>query len=177
MDRIAVQKNSRLPEVCIKCGRQDALVRTVHTFQWVPPWVWGAVLGAIASVIATRTSWTIPLLALSLVLIWVTRKSGQVDLALCRSCSRAGYWATVWAGFSVVAALVGTFFSILMIISGLLWGGIPLLTISLALPLGVYLLVTRPRILLVGKVDEQSVVLVGVHRTARTLIARGATAY
>ena len=147
-DVLIVPKNADLPNVCMKCGTQENIVRRQGKFSWTP--VWARLLVLVCTVAA-------------IVAILITTKRGQLSMPLCAPCNAR------WSG--AIAALVGVV--VALIVGIMCLGafdqpaiGIGLFFAILAGFIGVMVSVVKPRILQVHKIDDQVIELKGVHPTA-----------
>jgi len=147
-DVLVVAKDTYLPDICIKCGSKQGIVRRQTKFQWTPVW-------ARLSIIFCTL--------LGLILMLVTTKKGNLPLPLCQPCN------TRWG--QAVGALIG---AVVFLILGLFTfrlfdepaiGGVIFL-VSLGAFIGVMLGFVRPRMLQVHKIDDGFIELKGFHHQA-----------
>jgi hypothetical protein len=165
---VAVQAGSRFGDVCLKCGEQEHITRTMRSFVWVPAWALVVVLAALPAnfIFAARTG-RFSVLPLLLLLVARVKKKAAIDVPLCRPCRTRWRWSTVAAAMALVAGVVGVFVAVPLAAAGSMLNGVALLVASLALPLVIYLAITRRYIVVAARIDHGSTALRGVQQYAR----------
>jgi hypothetical protein len=145
-----------LPALCVKCGQDDALVPREHTF-------------------VRRPAWTYLLLFFGLVprllLIREVAKRGTVFVPLCRPCN-SRWGTTVLAQRLAVYVPLAT--GLALMIAGAFTDKLELFGVALVVLFPgtivavvlVRLLLTRPRLLIATRIDEQAITLRGVSSIA-----------
>lgn len=90
---LIVSRDAELPDVCLKCGTHDEIMRRKANFQWTP--LWARML--------------LPFCALGgLIAMSITRKHASLSLPLCVSCD-AKWTAARNATIAGVVPLIGAF--------------------------------------------------------------------
>jgi hypothetical protein len=154
-DVLIVPKNAALPNVCMKCGTQENIVRRTAKFSWTPIWARFSIL--ICTVVG-------------LVVIAITTKRGQLSVPLCTPCNAR--WSS-----AVVALIAGVVALIAGIMSFSLFDepaiGAVLFFVSLAGCIGLGVGVVKPRMLQVHKIDDHVIELKGCNPIAARVIVGG----
>jgi hypothetical protein len=97
-ESIELSRRAELPDVCMKCGTREGIVRRLRTFRYKPPWV-------LASLIFCCL---LPIPVFAPVIIFatlMTTTKAKLNVPLCSTCT--GRWLA--ARIAVVLSLVGVF--------------------------------------------------------------------
>lgn len=147
-DVLVVAKETYLPDICIKCGSKEGIVRRQAKFQWTPVWA------RLSILVCTL---------LGLILMLVTTKKGNLPLPLCSPCNTR--WGQAIAVlFGSITALVLGIFSFQLFDEPAIGGG--LFLVILVAFIGLMFGFVRPRMLHVHKIDDQFIELKGFHAGA-----------
>jgi len=184
---LVVEKNARLPDVCLKCGAVQGLTRRRQKFQHSPWWV--SLLFAPTGLLAFQDT-GFSMLApwgpvLGMILALAGTKHATLDLALCARCRRR--WTA--AILAMVAAVMAPFIGVLVLVASILRAlsaavrpsistGAGIFALSVLVPIVIYFAYVGPRLLGVERIDAKTITLARVHPDAAALIRRGgATPY
>jgi hypothetical protein len=154
-DVLAIRKDAALPDVCMKCGTHDSIVRRQAKFSWTPMWA------RLSIVLCT---------IVGLIAMAVTTKRATLSLPLCAPCN-ARWSSAVVALIVGIVALVGGVFTFRLFDEPAV-GGV-LFFVCLAGFIGIAIGYVKPRMLQVHKIDDQMIELKGFHPgAARVLTGR-----
>ena len=154
-DTLVVSQGAELPDVCMKCGIHDEIMRRPAKFQWTPLW----------------SRMLLPFCALGGILAMaLTRKHAELAVPLCVPCN--GRWSAARnVSIAGVVLLILTLVGLRMTEAGQLFLG------ALLAAVAVFLVVTfafvRPRMLRTNRIDDDDVHLVGVAHAAAQEIVDG----
>ncbi len=156
---LLVQKDASLPDLCVKCGAREGIVRRSTRFAWTPPWVYATALAGVL---------------IMAVLAAVLQKRGHLMIPLCAACKKRWTHANLVMGLGVfwifvAMALMVAFFAHEMPALGFL-----ALLSMVGVPVGVSFGYVRKRRLHPRKIDDRMLTLVGVHSDALDLIVQAA---
>jgi hypothetical protein len=180
---LVVDKDARLPDVCVKCGAVARLTRRRQRFQYMPPW---ALLFLAPTVLAAYPGTVLATLAMlgplvGMLLMLATTRKAQLDLALCATCKRRWTLAVAAMALAAMAPFVGLLAVIASVLRSLheasatpLLAGLGAVGLSLLVPIFVYFTFVGPRLLGVKLIDSTTITLARVHSKAAELIVRGA---
>ena len=182
---LVVEKDARLPDVCVKCGAVERLTRRSQRFQHMPPW---ALLFFAPTALAAYQGTVFSMLAmagplLGMLVMFAAMRRAQLDLALCATCKRR--WTLAAAAMTL--ASMAPFIGLLALVPSLLRSlhqaaTTPLLTgvgavgLSMLVPIFVYFTYVAPRLLGVRRIDSTTITLSRVDPNAADAIVRGAAA-
>jgi hypothetical protein len=155
---LVFNKNAALPDICLKCGARDGIVRRTQTFTYTPPWVFALLVFCNIG---------------GLFAMLVTMKKAKLNLPLCAMCNRRWRAARFAVGLSV-ALLVSPLIVFFAAIDSPNAG--PLMLLLLGIGLLSFIVVTatfvRPRMLRARSIDDTTIRLSGVDPNAALAIAR-----
>jgi hypothetical protein len=159
---LTFDKAGMLPDICLKCGAPEPVVRRKHAFSYTPPWVY----------LMFPLCWLGALVTMAII-----AKRATLMLPLCPSCNtrwRSAKIALLVSGLALLSPLfVGVFAPVrqsddagaIILVVFLLT-----LTVFIAVALGY----ARPRTVQAKKIDDVSITLGGVHPRAAEVVVTAA---
>jgi hypothetical protein len=180
---LVVERNARLPDICLKCGAVAGLTRRRQQLQRTPSWV--SLAFAPTALLAFQDTGFSMLAAwgpvLGMIVMLVGTKKAKLDLALCARCKRRWTAAILAMAAAATAPLIAVMAFTLSIVRSFgarapltMSTGVGAVALSVLVPVVVYFLYVGPRLLGVKGIDAKTITLARVHPDAAALILRDA---
>jgi hypothetical protein len=164
---LVAMSNAQLPEVCLKCGAQQGLLRKRRNFTWSPQWTYFLLIVSVL---------------IGAIVIAIMQKRATLDVPLCAQCKSRWTMATVM----MVLAVLGIFIALPLV--GVIAAS-DVLPRDAAVPITLFILFAwligvvvvsrvfvRGRTLWPRRIENGYVTLAGVNANALAILAQSSAA-